>query len=80
MITISITSHKLTITGHARAGPHGQDIVCAAVSVLALTLVHSLEELTADKIEYEIEPGRISVEYVDLSEAARTLMKSFFIC
>ena len=79
MITISSTQHKLTITGHARAGPHGQDIVCAAVSALALTLIHSIEQLTEDKIEYEIESGNISVKHGNLSEKARTLTDSFFI-
>ena len=79
MITITTTPHTLTITGHARAAPHGQDIVCAAVSALALTLIHSIEQLTEDKIEYEIESGNISVKHGNLSEKARTLTDSFFI-
>ena len=79
MITITTTPHKLTITGHAGHAEHGQDIVCAAVSALALTLIHSIEQLTEDKIEYEIESGNISVKHGNLSEKARTLTDSFFI-
>ena len=79
MITITTTPHTLTITGHARAAPHGQDIVCAAVSALALTLIHSIEQLTEDRIEYRIESGNILVKHGNLSEKARTLTDSFFI-
>ena len=32
------------IRGHADYAPHGEDIVCAAVSVLAITAVNSLLE------------------------------------
>ncbi len=46
----------LEVTGHANAGPHGQDLVCASVSVLAQTYVAAL--ITAGfEPEYRIEPG-----------------------
>ena len=40
---------KFTITGHADAGPYGQDIVCAAVSALAISTVNGLEHLVQVK-------------------------------
>lgn len=33
------------LKGHAESGPYGQDIVCAAVSALAINTVNSLEQL-----------------------------------
>ena len=39
MITIESSEGCITITGHADYAPHGQDIVCAAVSTLAQTFV-----------------------------------------
>ena len=79
MIMINVNPGILTITGHAGAGPPGQDIVCAAVSVLLQTLVASIEELTDDEIEYDINPGNARLEYEHLSEKSRTLMGAFFI-
>ena len=38
----SISGFK--ITGHAGFAPYGEDIVCAAVSMLAITVANSLEE------------------------------------
>ncbi|WP_159721254.1 ribosomal-processing cysteine protease Prp [Enterococcus sp. CSURQ0835] len=34
-----------TFTGHADSGPYGSDIVCAAISTLAISTVNSLEAL-----------------------------------
>ena len=79
MITITRSADSLTITGHARAGPYGQDIVCSAVSALFQTLVASIEQLTDDKIEYDIAPGKSRLAYKDLSEEGKLLMESFFI-
>lgn len=37
--------HCLTVTGHAGAGKKGNDIVCAAISVLVLTLAENVRAL-----------------------------------
>jgi uncharacterized protein YsxB (DUF464 family) len=34
------------ITGHADSGEYGKDIVCAAVSVLTINTVNSIEQIT----------------------------------
>lgn len=36
---------SFNITGHADAGPYGSDIVCAAVSVLAISTINGIESL-----------------------------------
>ena len=46
MITASFThgesGYCLRVTGHANTAPHGQDLVCAAVSALVCTLGENL--------------------------------------
>lgn len=78
---IVITQHKngLSIRGHAHYAEIGKDIVCAAVSTLAQTLIYSIEELTADKIEYVSTPGTVEIKHGDLSKDAQLLVDSFFV-
>ena len=81
MITITHRPGQITINGHAGYAPHGQDIVCAAVSTLVQTFIASAEELTHDEIKVTTsELGQIqSIEYRKLSEGAQLLLASFFI-
>lgn len=79
MIEVSVRKDRITVAGHARAGPYGQDIVCAAVSMLTQALIKSIEDLTEDTIEYGISSGRIDIRYGNLSEKSKTLVDSFFI-
>lgn len=79
MIRIAIDKNCITVTGHAGYAPHGKDIVCAGVSVLFQTLIRSIEELTEDKIKYELNPGNASLEFEDLSVETNLLIQSFFI-
>lgn len=78
---IEITGYKggITISGHAGYAEAGQDIVCAGISTLAQTLIQSIEDLTEDKIQYDISPGRVDIKYGNLSEQGRLLIDSFFI-
>lgn len=79
MIDVTVRKDRLTVSGHAMYAPHGQDIVCAGVSSLVRTLIHSIEDLTGDEIEYEVSPGWVDIQYGNLSEKARTLVDSFFV-
>lgn len=42
----------LEITGHSMSAPHGQDIVCAAVSAITQTTVLGLNAIAAAYPEY----------------------------
>ncbi|MGV8147093.1 MAG: ribosomal-processing cysteine protease Prp [Alkaliphilus sp.] len=50
---------EYTITGHANAAKHGEDIVCAAVSVLSQTTVLGLHDVAKISIDYEISEGKL---------------------
>ena len=67
------------MSGHAGYAASGEDIICAAVTALSGTLVKSIENLTDDKIEYDVQPGWVDIKYRDLSEKAKALVDSFFI-
>ena len=41
--------NRVTIEGHAGAGPEGHDLVCSAVSVLALTLAGNITYMEAQE-------------------------------
>lgn len=79
MIIIQQEKDKITIKGHANYAPIGQDIVCAGVSTLIQTLIQSVEELTADKIEYSMSPGRVDIKFWCLSDLTKGLVDAFFI-
>lgn len=79
MIVVKVTTDGITVDGHAGYAEAGKDIVCAAVSVLAQNLIGSIEALTGDKIQYQIEGGHIDIKYEDLSEQGELLVDSFFL-
>ena len=79
MIAVSVRKDGITVSGHANYAEAGKDIVCAGVTALIQTLIKSADDLTEDKIEYEISPGRADIHYGDLSEAGTLLVDSFFI-
>lgn len=63
---------QLTATGHAGAAPHGEDLVCAAVSTLFCTLAAQLE-LAKCSSTARLEPG-----YADVRAArSRTALAAF---
>ena len=79
MIVIRVREDGVTVSGHAGFAGVGKDIICAGVTALTQTLIKSLNDLTEDKIEYEMSPGRTDIKYRDLSEAGKLLADSFFI-
>ena len=79
MTTVTRFSDRLTIEGHSGYAPIGQDIVCSAVSVLAQTLIQSVEELTTDKITYNMQPGTVDIKFWCLSDQSKVLIDAFFI-
>lgn len=79
MIVVSVRKDEIKVSGHANYAEEGKDVVCAGVTALTQTLVKSIEDLTEDKIEYDISPGKADIKYRNLSEKAKTLADSFFI-
>ncbi len=67
--------------GHADYAEEGSDIVCAAVSALAINLVNSVERLTGGghDLEQRQETGEMTFRLLDRNRDARLLMRSFVL-
>lgn len=53
---------RMKISGHANSGEYGRDIVCAAESILMLTLERQLEELEGlERMSVMKGPGRADI-------------------
>lgn len=80
MIKVAINENGIQMDGHAcRHGPDGIDRACAAISVLTCNLVNSLRDLTKDEIRAEIDSGRTSIWWQQLSEGGKLLVDSWFL-
>lgn len=68
MIKVTLHHDALEMDGHAGAAPCGQDIVCAAASMLAYTLAARLEDM-GRLIMREMEPGMVRIVWEDTQES-----------
>ncbi len=48
---------KVVVSGHAEYAAHGEDIVCAAVSVLAQAILNGLTDVLKKDVKFEISDG-----------------------
>ena len=53
--------YELVIKGHAGYDVHGKDIVCAAVSTMAITTINNIIALDNDSIDYEEKSGLLII-------------------
>ena len=85
MITITVKKRngnylEFVSKGHAGYAEEGQDIVCAAVSVLVINTVNSLETFTDDQFDVQEKDGFVSIHFRnDLSERVMLLMDSLLL-
>ena len=71
-----------TCEGHAGYAEKGQDIICAAVSILTINLENSLDMLVKEPMEvkHDEENGMISVNFTQTpGEKSRLLMESYIL-
>ena len=53
--------YELVIKGHADYDEYGKDIVCAAVSTMAITTINNIIALDNDSINYEEHSGLLKI-------------------
>lgn len=74
---------KFTCNGHAGYADYGKDIVCAAVSILVINTVNSLEEIAGEAIQVDADEkaGRISCTFLrqPLKEISSAFMDSLIL-
>ena len=85
MITITVKKRngnylEFVSKGHAGYAEEGQDIVCAAVSVLVINTVNSLETFTDDQFEVQEDDGYVSFHFTaPVTERGTLLMDSLIL-
>ncbi len=82
MIVVNIKPTYLTVSGHAARPPGvppGQNIICAAVSALTLTLIEGLRMVAGIWIETEEKEGNVCIKWITLNEKAQTLLDTWII-
>ena len=70
----------LSVTGHAQTAEKGQDLVCAAASILVLTLAKNLELLLPEygTVSTEIEDGAALIAACIPDEEERDAVRTVF--
>ena len=84
MVSVTISKQALdyrdiSFEGHAGFASFGKDIVCAAVSVLVINTLNSIEKFTDDDFSYEasVDGGAIRAHFHGAnSDEARLLLDS----
>lgn len=77
LISVFISPSDIIISGHARYAEKGKDIVCSAVSVLVFNFINSIEVMTEDVVEYQVNcSGHINIQLKNLSEIGKLLKDS----
>lgn len=81
-VHLDTTKNYITVQGHA-ARPEGvqpgQNIVCAAVSALTLTLIEGLECIANERISARVDAGDVLIEWDELSDIGSALISTWFI-
>lgn len=82
MIEVHLDRCIITVKGHAsrsEGAKPGQNIVCAAVSALTLTLISGLEDIAQDRIAYSAETGDVVIEWNTISDIGSSLISTWFL-
>ena len=77
MINVIIEQGKITASGHAGYAPQGQDIVCAAFSVLFLTLGIAVGKFTEDEIRISLVNVELAAQWKRVSPEGLLLIKAY---
>ncbi len=72
------TCTGFTLTGHAGSGEYGKDIVCAAVSALAIHTANAIERYTKTPVKSEARSGYLKLRFREApDEKADLLVRAF---
>ena len=66
-----------TLDGHAGAGEHGQDIVCAAVSSAAYMTANTVLEIIGATADVTVNDGYMSVKLTDKIADCQDILSGF---
>ena len=81
MIKVSVKLHnnminQIEITGHAKYGAYGKDIVCASVSSIVITTINAIISLDDEAIYYEEKKNKLNIKINDDNQMAIKLINN----
>ncbi len=81
MITIEVNKDdtnilSINISGHAEYAEHGKDIVCAAVSSIAVVTVNAISKFDIEAVEAVEKDGYLDITLLKLDNTTTTLMNN----
>lgn len=79
MIKVYVGTNQIRVQGHANTAPKGQDIVCAAVSALTLTLIRGLKDIAGMTIYEQVEPGNVCIKWQKANDTGKVLIDTWFL-
>lgn len=82
MINIHVDENSITVTGHAErpAGvPPGNNIICAAVSSVTLTLIEGLRQIAGLQIEATTESGDVRISWSRMNDIGKALIDTWLL-
>ena len=71
---------KITITGHANYQEYGKDIVCAAVSSMAICTINAIYAFENNSISIEEKTGFLEIIILKQDKVTITLLESLIRC
>ncbi len=75
-VIIKDSGRSLLIKGHAKYDVAGKDIVCAAVSTMAITTINAILSLEEDTIAYKEDSGLLEIRIVKDTEVNTKLISN----
>lgn len=75
MIKVTLRDFGFTVTGHAGYAEQGKDIVCSAVSAVALITLNGL--LWYTNVEYKVDDGHMFLDVKVDNAEAKALLHTF---
>lgn len=82
MIQVHFDPSYISVRGHAPRPENvapGQNIVCAAVSALTLTLIEGLTAIAGMEISTTEESGNVRIEWAAINEIGKALIDTWFL-
>lgn len=72
--TVRNSIQSMKLNGHADFAPHGQDLVCAAISSIAVGTLNALAEMCENSFEASMDEGNIEITITNLHDSTCQLI------
>ena len=81
MIQVKVTGNiqSIEVTGHANAGTHGNDLVCAGASSIIFGSLNAIDQLYFKTCQFEVNENKIKIKVLKNSDALQKSLQFLLI-